>query len=973
MSDGGVSDDPGADAWEPIPVINKATVPVGDESSACTLREWRRRELSQNNSAAHQAAGNMMFLMRAVSLGLDVLKVLETCHHRQQQTFGGADAVRMDTILVAERDDDQQVTTGRDCFDVEIVFDGAVQQMSSEDLATGAAADLVALGAVLYEVFSGSPPQKAPGATGTNSSERDEDGMPTTKRRGRGQGGSEPSLPFVPLKNLGFPLSVDFFVQNLLESKYSSAAEAATNVALILDTPDHFLYGSSPSQRTNVSRHPQPPSNGLFTPGKIYGRDREMANLISIYERTMKKPSENNTNNAKSSGISSECVMIAGVSGTGKTTLALELQQLHEESGGYFIKGAFDAMRQTQPLSAIVSALDSYCQEVVKRMDASQIISLRTALHGIVGDHAGVFTSLIPNLSDVLGIGASYQDEMDDDMAEVSKDALNRVVFFFRRFFSIISNTHDVVLLLDDLQRADTMSLDLIKALVVDPDITSFLFIGNYRTGEVDSTHPLNQFLHDISSSSIRVNEIVLSNMDPSVVNNILADVLELPPWMTQKLSSLVFRKTSGNIMFLREFLSSLCDQNLLRYSASTRRWVWDEAGIESLEISDSVVDLMRGKMLRLDDAAQWSLKIAASFGARCDVRLFDLLSRGLGGGPQDTLAEPLSTSETFGLVIKDGPTYKFCHDQIQQAAYSLIPEEARSSLHLLIARSLHKAASAEEMETSLFVIVDQFNRGAVGIVGSEEKLQVANLNLRAAKKAIATSTFLAASIYLKLAICFLQEEDWQSNYSLCLEVYSSCAEVEYVVGTFEDMSLALNEVLEHGRCLDDKLRAFYTLVRAFAAQKDLKNAIKTGFDILAELGHPLEDTSDRSATERMVMETKDAVESKDKDFWSSMPRMSDARKIFTMKFLCLMAPYAFIGGGEKLPFIGCRMVQLTMADGLDHNSPYGFAILAVVFCGFMRNPKKGYQIGKIGKSLLDSFNSKDSSYLARTHAVLYG
>ena len=105
MSDGGVSDDPGADAWEPIPVINKATVPVGDESNPCTLREWRRRELSQNNSAAHQAAGNMMFLMRAVSLGLDVIKVLETCHHRQQQTFGGADAVGMDTILVAERDE----------------------------------------------------------------------------------------------------------------------------------------------------------------------------------------------------------------------------------------------------------------------------------------------------------------------------------------------------------------------------------------------------------------------------------------------------------------------------------------------------------------------------------------------------------------------------------------------------------------------------------------------------------------------------------------------------------------------------------------------------------------------------------------------------------------------------------------------------------------------------------------------------
>jgi predicted ATPase len=93
------------------------------------------------------------------------------------------------------------------------------------------------------------------------------------------------------------------------------------------------------------------------------------------------------------------------------------------------------------------------------------------------------------------------------------------------------------------------------------------------------------------------------------------------------------------------------------------------------------------------------------------------------------------------GLVVREDSAYKFQHDRIQQAAYSLIPEEQRAEVHLRIGRALLASMTADELAEHLFDVANQLNRGAALLVDQDEKAQVATIDLRAGRKAKASAT----------------------------------------------------------------------------------------------------------------------------------------------------------------------------------------------------------------------------------------
>ena len=88
------------------------------------------------------------------------------------------------------------------------------------------------------------------------------------------------------------------------------------------------------------------------------------------------------------------------------------------------------------------------------------------------------------------------------------------------------------------------------------------------------------------------------------------------------------------------------------------------------------------------------------------------------------------------GLIFRSDDSYRFLHDRVQEAAYSLIPKELRAEAHLRIGMLLAEHTPPAKREEAIFEIVNQFNRGSHLITSDEDRERVADLNLIAGRRA---------------------------------------------------------------------------------------------------------------------------------------------------------------------------------------------------------------------------------------------
>ena len=120
-------------------------------------------------------------------------------------------------------------------------------------------------------------------------------------------------------------------------------------------------------------------------------------------------------------------------------------------------------------------------------------------------------------------------------------------------------------------------------------------------------------------------------------------------------------------------------DRGLLEYSINTRTWVWDEDDVSSMDVTGNVLYLLSSKMSGLSTNIQCALKVASCFGIK--IKKSVVATLGTDQEHSDIL-DNLEQVVKEGFMVKDSTSdFKFVHDKMREAAYSLIPENERNQV----------------------------------------------------------------------------------------------------------------------------------------------------------------------------------------------------------------------------------------------------------------------------------------------------
>src|SRR3954469_25755741 len=481
----------------------------------------------------------------------------------------------------------------------------------------------------------------------------------------------------------------------------------------------------------------------LLIPQKLYGRDREIATLLSCFDRIIK------------TGVP-ELVLISGYAGIGKSSVVDELHKVLVQPRGLFASGKFDQYKRDIPYGTLVQAFQSLVRSLLSKSD-TELASWRHALLEALGSNGRLMIDLIPELKLIIG----DQPAVPELPPQQAQSCFQLV---FRRFIGAFARpNHPLALFLDDLQWLDAATLDLLEDLLTRSDLRYLMLVGAYRDNEVVAAHPLMRKLDAIKVAGGKLTEIKLSPLAQEHLGELVADALRCALERATPLAKLVHLKTGGNPFFAIQFLSSLVDEGLLTFDHDGGRWCWDIHRIHAKGYTDNVVDLMVGKLARLPAETQNALLQLACLGNTAEITVLSMVL-GISEEQLDTTLWPARHQELVGRVAG---TYRFIHDRVQEAAYRLIPEQLRGEAHLRIGRLLAANTPSEKPEKAIFDIVNQLNRGLGLITSVDEREQLAALNLLAGERAKASTAYASALNYLTAGAALLAEDCWARRREL--------------------------------------------------------------------------------------------------------------------------------------------------------------------------------------------------------------
>ena len=750
--------------------------------------------------------------------------------------------------------------------------------------------------------------------------------------------------------NPAIPPMLDKIILKLLEKNAENRYQSAGGIERDLGEVLRQFRSTSAVEDFVLAQHDH--SDRFLIPSKLYGRNADVAKLTSAFERVCNGQMDMS--------------LVSGYSGVGKSSLVQELYRPLAAARGRYITGKFDQYQRDVPYSALAYAFNSFCDQILAE-STEALLAWKQRILRAVGNNGQVLIEVVPNIENLVG----RQPSIPAVDPQAAKNRFNQVLLSFMS--EICGPGEPLVLFLDDLQWIDQASLELLKLMLQQTQIVGLHLVGAYRDNEVEASHPLTLMLNALSSAGQSYDVVHLSNLTPHNISDLVSDTLALPKSEIRDLVEVICRKTQGNAFFATEFFKSLHAGQLLKFSGD--RWCWDTQKIEEENITENVVEFMASKLRAFSDQTQHALKLAACVGNEFDLRTLSIIP-----GTESTMADILAALEPaissgvirsrndeykkVGIVEVSGESimFKFQHDRVQQAAYSLIPAGERPRIHFQIGHLLDEDAKASgNLGKRLFEIVSHLIQALPIIADPNKRLSIAQLNHQAGAKAMDAAAYHASTEYFSQAKLLLSADAFDTHHAFALQVHLDLAKSHYINGEFDRSEEIYPVLLEHVKSPMDSVRVRMVQMDDYHLQGDYERAIhvqKKGLALLGEAFPGDDQALETSIVEELAL-TPQYLGDRTTDDLLKAAEFESEETFSKMRILVGMLMSAYLVSKDSIvQWCSIKMTNVCLRFGNSELAAFAYVQYGYICVVRLKKFEEGWKFGDLAIRLSDRYDN---------------
>lgn len=678
----------------------------------------------------------------------------------------------------------------------------------------------------------------------------------------------------------------------------------------------------------------------------LYGREEQVATLLSAV--------------ARATGGRVEVLLMPGAPGIGKSALVSEVQRPVVACRGLYAAGKFDQYSRGIPFAAVLQAFRGLLRQMLTE-EEGQLNDYREAFDTALGINVSVIAELLPELTLITG-------RRPPPLELPPSESQSRFELTFQNFVGVLAQKeHPLVLVLDDLQWADLSSLNLLTQLCTTPGRGHFLVIGAYRDGEVGEQHPLHITLRELTARGVQMTTLAVGPLAELHVQALVSATLRAPVAEVTSFARVLFERTGGNPFFVTQILRKLHHDEVITFNRTARCFQVSAQALHLLPVADNVADLMSAAVAQLPPQTQRALRLAACIGNELDLATLAAVS----GTARVATAEALWPALQAGLILPlsgayrtvsdDDDTvvrYRFVHDRVQQAAYTTLGPAERAPTHHAIGERLLAQLPNEEREQRLFEIVSHLNKGAALRTQAADRDALADLNLLAARRAMAATAFASAWELLQTALELRGRDRFGRDYQASLELNTAAAEAAGSTGELAAMDALVDEVEREARTLMDKIHSREVRIQAYVARGRGHEALRVAQAHLADLGETI--SLNPTTTEVMLelARTRLALGWRTPEQLLLLEPIRDPIKHAAIRACGLIHSFAYNIDPLLTTVLGFRQLTLALRHGLAPATPLAIASYGVVVCGALGDIPLGVRFGRAALTLMQRSES---------------